>query len=293
MDAQESKQKFKQADQLYREGRYQEALGLLDELNRAHPNAKNVLYPAALCLEKLGRANEALPICEQLIQQFQDPRAEKLKAKITAARGGGGESTALADLGLTGAADILDDGPPARVPAYSPVEEESNWIQYTLIGLGVAVVLAMLIVPPLVYEAPPEPPPESTAQNEQQPFFDPDTLAGSIGMGLLLVIVLGGYVGHVIGGYLALTLLNQQPSDELLQNLLSLALTFFLAYLASLIPFAGVIIAIVIIGSRYELGCGGLLAFLFISNVCSTICAVIPFVLLGGSLALFGELLAS
>lgn len=295
MDAQESKQKFQQADQLYRAGRYQEALDLLDELNRAYPNAKNVLYPAALCLKKLGRDREALPICEQLIARFQDPRAQELKAKITAGLGGGGDvqSTALADLGLTGASDILGDAPPRRAQPYTPVEEGSDWLKYSLIGLGVVVLLAILIVPPLMYEAPPEPPPGSAAQSEQGQAFDPDSVAGLIGIGAILVVIMCGYVGHILGGYLALAVLNQLPSDDLLQNVLSLALTFFLAYLVSLIPFVGWIAAIVIVSSRYELGCGGLLAFLFISNVCSTICAIVPFLMIGGSLAAFGELMGA
>jgi len=286
MDARESEQNFKRADALYREGRYGEALGILDELNRAHPNAKNVLYPAALCLEKLGRGDEALPICGQLIAQFQDPRARELQARLTAAsRSGAGEfeSTALADLGLHGAGDILDMGPPRRVAAYAAAEPEGDWKRYALIGLGVAAVLALIVIPPLMYEAPSEPPPGRGGQGGVG--IDPEAFLGAIGIGFFILFLGSGLVGHIAGGYLALSLMNQLPSDRASDNLISIGLTVLVVFLVGFVPVVGGVIGLIIISKNYDLGCGGLLIYVFLAGFCAFLFMMVPLMLMAGSLA--------
>jgi len=84
MDASEARKKFELADELYRDKRYTEALTVLEKLDAAFPNAKNVMYPRALCLVKLGRPNEAHEICQKLKAIYNDPRADKLMQKIAA-----------------------------------------------------------------------------------------------------------------------------------------------------------------------------------------------------------------
>lgn len=284
MDDNESRRRFKEADALYRAGRYGEALALLEALDRAYPNAKNVLYPLALCLEKQGRAGEALAICDRLIGQFQDPRAVTLKQRIRA-RGDAEPrpSTALADLGLTGAADLFDLDRPSAVPAYAPVEPESNWLRYTLIGAGVCLLLALLIVPPLMYEAPPEPPPGSAGG--QSAAVSPEDFARAIGLGMILTLVAASFTGSVAGGYLALFLMNQLPSREVMDNLISLAFTMFLVNLAGFVPIVGVIAGLVIISKVYDLGCGGLLMFVLLSGFMSALFTAVPLMFLVASLS--------
>lgn len=85
MDAQLAQSKFQQADTLFKQGRHQDALRVLSELNNAFPDSRNVLYPMALCLEKLGQRAEAERLCSILIQKFQDPRAQALMAQLQAA----------------------------------------------------------------------------------------------------------------------------------------------------------------------------------------------------------------
>ena len=85
MNAQQAQASFQQADALFRQGRFGDAFRVLAELNQAFPNSKNVLYPMALCLEKLGQPGEALKVCHFLLEQFQDTRAEAIKARIEAA----------------------------------------------------------------------------------------------------------------------------------------------------------------------------------------------------------------
>ena len=78
----EARQKFNLADQLYREKIYPEALKVLNELDEAFPNAKNVMYPKAMCLAKLGRVNEAHTLCQKLKAIYNDPRADELMQKL-------------------------------------------------------------------------------------------------------------------------------------------------------------------------------------------------------------------
>jgi hypothetical protein len=78
MDALEATQKFKDADTLFKQGEYVEALIVLNQLNREYPNMKNVLYPMALCFDRLGRPGDVRRLCERLILDFDDPRAKAL-----------------------------------------------------------------------------------------------------------------------------------------------------------------------------------------------------------------------
>lgn len=79
----EAREKFKKADQLFREKNFSAALVVLDELDKEFPDTKNVLYPRAMCLARVGRYDEALDLCRQLKVEFGDPRGEKLMARIS------------------------------------------------------------------------------------------------------------------------------------------------------------------------------------------------------------------
>lgn len=275
MDAQESRETFQRADQLYREGRYQEALELLEALNRVHAHAKNVLYPAALCLNKLGRGHEALPICEELIARFQDPRAAKLKNRILSAQA----PTVEGNLGPpSGTLDpVLDFDMPSRVSPYKPVEPESNWKMYTLIGVGVAVLAAFLIIPPLIYEAPPPSP------AGQSPTVTPEGLIHAIGIGTLLLLLAANFMGNMAGGYIALMLMNQLPSQTFSDNCISVGSTIFICTLLGFVPLVGPILSLVFISKAYDLGCGGLLFFVIMAGVGSFLATIIPLMMLMAS----------
>ncbi len=283
MDPQESQQKFHQADSLFKAGRYNEALAILDQLNRAFPNTKNILYPAALCLEKLGRSRDAINLCDQLISGHQDTRAQNIKNRLAASMQAPVEDTSLASLGMPGASDILDMGPPRSVPAYKPAETERDWKKYALIGLGVAALLAVLIIPPLMYEAPPDTGAASPAPRAPEA-WTPEYIQQAIGVGEYILITIVGMLGYMVGGFVALLLMTKLPSDEFLDNFLSLGAIALGVTLLGFIPFVGPIIALVIIAKTYDLGCGGL----FIFAMCAGFVAAITSVL-----AVFGVLAAS
>ena len=82
MDANEIQAQFRTATQFFQQGRYAEALQLLDALDAAQPNTPNILYPRAVCLDQLDRRVEALEVCDLLITHFADQRAAQLKQQL-------------------------------------------------------------------------------------------------------------------------------------------------------------------------------------------------------------------
>lgn len=257
MDPAESKAKFKQADTLYREGQYQQALHLLGELNEAYPNTKNVLYPAALCLEKLGRGDEALPLCEALIEKFQDPRARELKEKIQQATAQPAENpygldfSSLDDSAIQG--DLLDI--PATTHQYKPVEPEPiPWMKYSLIGLGVVAVLALVIVPVLMYEPPAEPVPTEGGARQVTAMGRGAIYASAFAM-LLIVSAF-----QTVGAYIALMLMRSLPFRDFWSNILNISISMVVATLLES-SFFGFILTIFWFVKAYDLGFLGIVLF--------------------------------
>lgn len=82
MDKSEAKRIFLEADALFDRGDFEASLHLLQRLNREFPRQKHIMYSAALCLEQLGRAQECIGLCEQLIARFQDERAEVILGRL-------------------------------------------------------------------------------------------------------------------------------------------------------------------------------------------------------------------
>lgn len=78
MDAQTASAQFQKADSLFRQGQYGEALSILSQLNRDFPNQKNIMYAAALCMEKTGSIDEAKMLCQHMIRNFDSQKAREL-----------------------------------------------------------------------------------------------------------------------------------------------------------------------------------------------------------------------
>ena len=282
MEASESKEKFKRADTLFRNGEYLQALHLLSGLNQAFPNTKNVMYPAALCLEKLGRYEDALSLCDQLIAQFQDPRAQELKERITHLATPK-PADGLFDLDYSGvdasaiAGDILDI--PTTTLQYKPVEPEPiPWLKYTLIGLGAAAVLALIFVPLMTYEPPPpgtvpEGTGEVTTANRAVIY------AGALATFLIIVAF------QTVGGYIALMLMRSLPYEDVWSNSFNISASVLVATLLES-SFFGFILTIVWFAKAYNLGFAGLCFFYQFRIIFLIVGFFVGFMVFAGSLAL-------
>lgn len=143
MDAQTAQQKFTRSDELYRQGQYEEALILLSELNSVFPNTKNVMYPAALCMEKLGRIEEAKLLCHGMIRQFDYQKARELLNHL--------EVAPRIAMPPAEASVNLERPPHVRAMPGEMPEEGSRKNLYIIIGAIVAAV-ALLGLPLLLHK---------------------------------------------------------------------------------------------------------------------------------------------
>lgn len=83
MERHTAQNKFGQANLLFQQGRFDESLSLLDELDQAFPNSPNVMFPRARCLIEIGETNEALDILDELALHHQHQEAIELKSEIS------------------------------------------------------------------------------------------------------------------------------------------------------------------------------------------------------------------
>ena len=82
MGVTEFQTQYHAAGALCREGRFGEALAILDELDRALPNNRDIMWARAICFKGLARTDEASEICDTLIALFGDERAIQLKQQL-------------------------------------------------------------------------------------------------------------------------------------------------------------------------------------------------------------------
>jgi len=280
MDAQESSRKFKEATALFEQGQYLAAMQILTELNQAWPGNKNVLVPMALCLECLGRTDEALRLGQQLVDHFQDSRAQALCHRL------GAQVSPPMPEAMPEIPDILD-APVRRtvVPREAPGRD---WKPYLIAG---GVVLAVLVIGiPLVmgltgggY---------STVNQAASPSGAPTTVIPSAmraGNPMMYVgFALLGYFVNIIVTYLVLKVMGRLRHNDLYADLEDVAIVCIFTSLVAIIPFLGIILALIIMSKHYELSCGELVIFLIVSAVAGAILSFVLMGLLGGAAVMSG-----
>lgn len=281
MDARESKERFKRADTLFRDGEYQQALHILSGLNQVYPNTKNVLYPTALCLEKLGRGADALPICDQLIQQFNDPRAIALKERISQMPTPRPADN-LFNIDFSGVDDSAIQGNLLDIPAttlqYKPVEPEPfPWLKYGLIGLGVVALLALIIVPLINYEPPP-PGTETAATGQITSANRAMIYLGAIATFMVIV----GF--QTVGAYIALMLMRSLPYEDVWSNSFNISASVMVATVLES-SFFGFFLTIMWFAKAYNLGFLGLCFFYVFRIVFFIVGLMVGMAVFTGSLA--------
>ena len=102
--------RFRQASQLYMDGRYEEALALISELDNEFPGSVNLLKAKARALAKLGRLSEAIAVCDRLERELGYEKARVFRKQLET-KVNGGVPTISFDSNGAGAND--DDDTPA------------------------------------------------------------------------------------------------------------------------------------------------------------------------------------
>ncbi len=267
MDTNDSRQRFEQATTFFKEGRYSEALNLLDSLDLQFPNQKNVMIPRALCLEQLGRPQEALEICEEVLALFDDRRAPALKARLDAALQPAG--TSLADLTLE-----------TQRPAPVAIEEASSkaWIKWVLIGGGV-LVIGLLLSLPLIMGT--EMPTKPAASGDAVATTTNVNAAATL---FAVLFFVGACVLEVLITYTVLNFMGKLKHDELFGNVVDIVVILLICGLVGIIPIIGWGIGIAIFSSHYEMSCGEILIYLIVSGLLGLVAFFLLFLVFGASL---------
>ncbi|MEX2015563.1 MAG: tetratricopeptide repeat protein [Candidatus Hydrogenedentales bacterium] len=131
MDREEANARFAEADELYRIGDFGGALYILDDLDRAFPHQHRLLNARARCLNKLGRLDEALELCDRLIHEFRYPKAADLRQRIV-------------DRQYANAFGDTDTARPRREAAPAPVHKSASSLGCGRIVLFLFIGLALL-----------------------------------------------------------------------------------------------------------------------------------------------------
>jgi hypothetical protein len=302
VEGQESREKFKRADQLFRDGDFAQALALLEELDRDHPDTRNILVPMAMCLDRLGRPEEALPLAERLTRKFADSRARALAERLRLPRAlpEVHVDALISDHDFAAAYDLPDLGPITTIPVPEQSEaEESRWPMAVLCGGCTLLIFGLLLLPMFSGQG------EGGAASAGAGTLTPEQTGVMIGIVLLAFAY--SIVAGTITGILGLGALSKLPANTiggivldvggtiLVVNLISAVLTLLVVRAES--PALGIAVAIIQIAillyafyRNYNLGIGGVIAFAVIYFVLSCVLVALPVLAIvgaGGILAFF------
>ncbi len=124
MDKSEAERRFQKADKLFTYGRFEDALADLDALDSAFPNNHRVLNARVRTLEQLQRYEEALAVCDHLVNELGYQKAQTMRDRLAeeVARSGGAPQDAFWSNEPVPAPSTPPTSP-ANAPAPAPVEE--------------------------------------------------------------------------------------------------------------------------------------------------------------------------
>lgn len=118
MDKSEAERRFQKADKLFTYGRFEDALADLDALDAAFPNNHRVLNARVRTLEQLQRYDEALAVCDRLVNELGYQKAQTMKDRLAeeVARSGGTPQNAFWSNEPGPAPSPAPGAPPATSP---------------------------------------------------------------------------------------------------------------------------------------------------------------------------------
>lgn len=79
-------QKFRDAQHLFQQERFREALRLFDDLSLSYKSDREIMLNRAMCLARIGKEEEAELLCDHITIVHKDPRGALLKAQIPQSR---------------------------------------------------------------------------------------------------------------------------------------------------------------------------------------------------------------
>ena len=289
MDKKEAKEIFLRANTLYGKGHYDDALHLLQRLNREFPRQKHIMYAAALCLEQLGRAQESIALCEQLIERFQDERAEMILSRFAGEdkveepiiSPSGSRKLTMDDRRLI---SMLMQDPDNQTPL--PARKGSARV--VLYGLGTVALLFtfLLAVAAFVYYAPGAGPSTGISLS---------TRGDTLSVGQVIVIFLAtSFAANGVSMYVLLGLMGHLRYESAVDNIFDIMQYAFVISLLVLVPVLGWLAIPLVLRRHYFLALGQLLLLIVLQTVLAIGFSIIfaAIMLLFGYGWVFSQLLA-
>jgi hypothetical protein len=223
LEAADGKRYFDEADALFRAGRYVEALSALRALDDAYPGTKNILFPMALCLEHLGRGDEAQPICDVLIDKFQHAQAIEMKLRLRPTT----LDVSLDSLEIEGDYDVPDLGPVETLPVPELEEERTSpWKVVAVVG-GCLVSLLIVLCTPFILQK------LGVVETRQETAVSSPLAMMNFGIVLIGLMLFQAFGTGVAA--LALGTINKLPANSISGVLLHVGMTLLGANIISVI----------------------------------------------------------
>jgi hypothetical protein len=272
MDQNDAIEKYRQADTLMEEERYDEALAVLDELYAAYPNEKELLYIRALCLEKVDRKHEAWGLAKRLIELHDDPRGREIQMQLEGTQQPVvpppppfGADAAVPPM-PTGAAGDPFDVAGVLAPPPPPIEVATGRSDGSTKYVAMAVVVLLLLIGATLVAilgggsknggTAPAGPAVATAQQQTGPVsmmeLDPSQISGTQAV-VFVVILLLLLVLSPVPLYLTLLFRNKLPGGVFLAVYFKMLLVSMGIAALGCIPFIGWIVGIYILYKLYNM----------------------------------------
>jgi|GEM_PF-1146061 len=278
MENNEAQFLFAEADRLFREEQYLEALQYLSQLDSAFPDTFNILYPMALCCEKLGRTAEAYERCAHLLEHFPEERhqakAQPLFGRVCRQQASGRTDESTAPVGP--GHEIIKD-PPVHVPIEMPgtIMVGGFLVPWRSILIGVVILAAFLALITLL------PWYINQSMVEQDTGQVADTVITAYGeasatakqdpgqmLVLLLLVMLARFSFTCIVTYVVLWTMNKLPHEDLLRDAIDVAIAMTIFNLINMFfPRIGFFVAVYFIAKHYEMSFSEAIIFLLLQLV--------------------------
>jgi tetratricopeptide (TPR) repeat protein len=255
MEKAEAQYHFHEADRLYKEEHYLEALQHLSELNRAYADTFNILFPMLLCRQKLGRIREAYDQCAGMLEQFPEGKHQQ---RLRTLFGEICREKARTAHEIKSALPVTKQGVVLDAPNVIVLDKrdlltvggmEIPWkviLLYTAV-IGVFVLL-LAMVPAVISQVEAESP-------------------VSLKIFVVVLILFIQFATSCLVAYTALWTLSKLPHEDMLRDIMDIAIFMVIFYFLCCIPLIGWIFALYYLSQHYELSFGEVIIYLLLQVV--------------------------
>ena len=257
MDDSEKRYQFREADELYRHRRYQEALAILVELDRNEPDVRHILFPIARCLSRLEQYDEALKLTHKIFTEYEYEPAQLLHDKIKR-RIASGQKIDMTSF------EVDLNAPPQFSGDSTSIQSRDASTSSTAFNVKLAAgVIGVLVIAVLC---------RKTIMVEFWEWFDIRGTQPEAPVPLLPMLTVAaeflflGFAGICVGLYIGFIAGHALPFSTFQENLRDIARFAPIALVLVLIPVVGWVALPVMLYRQYNLGFGSLFVVCLVST---------------------------